>query len=202
MADDMQMLHDYVNLWFKRIQGVHVSSEVAHRVSQSDKASASPSTESSSKLRWCDVPSSIHSHARRQSQSHVTPIAQNGLEKLSMQDICLAGVDFHCSAVLDHVIADDAIFELCYERLSSIVTRAGLSPLPLNKDQRRPYMMRTLKKCMWKFSSGTNHRRSLLTETPKEINQQEAALKIFWNANMASRVEIYLNMYVEDRLAR
>jgi hypothetical protein len=206
MAGDMQMLHDYVRLWFQRIQNVHVSSDVAERVSQRDKTTAadSPSTEScSSELHWCDVPSAIHARAKLQSQTHVTPMfAQHGLDKLSMQDICFAGVDFHCSAVLEQSIADDAVFELCYERLSSIVTRAGLSPLPANKDQRRPYMMRTLKKCMWKFSSGINHRRSLLSETPTEVDQQEAALKSFWSDNMASRVESYMKMYVEDRLAR
>jgi hypothetical protein len=129
-------------------------------------------------------------------------IAQHGLERLSINDVCVAGVDFHCSAVLDEAITNDAVFEVCYERLSSIVTRAGLSPLPANNDQRRPYMMRTLKKCMWKFSSGTNLRRSLLTETPKEVDQQEAALKIFWNDNMASIVHSYMRKYVEDRLAR
>jgi hypothetical protein len=146
------------------------------------------------------VPTLIHARAKLQSESHVPPIVQRGLVKLSMQDICFAGIDFHCSAVLDQAIAEDAVFEQCYERISSIVTQAGLSPLPTRKDQRRPYLMRMLKQCMWKFSSGINHRQPLFPKTPKEVDEQEMALKRFWNESIAGRVESYMKKYIEDRL--
>lgn len=200
MAGDMQMLHDYVRLWFKRIQDVHVPPLVAERVSQRDKTAVSLSTQSLTELKWCDVPTLIHARAKLQGDSHVPPIVQRGLVKLSMQDICFAGVDFHCSAVLDQAIAEDVVFEQCYQRISSIVTQTGLSPLPTSKDQRRPYLMRILKQCMWKFSSGLNHRQPLYPKTPKEVDEQEMALKRFWNDGIANRVESYMKKYIEDRL--
>jgi hypothetical protein len=200
MAGDMQMLHDYVHLWFKRMDDVHVPTDVAERVSQRDKADVSLPTESLTEFKWCDVPTLIHARAKLQSQSHVPPIVQRGLDKLSMQDICCAGVDFHCSAVLDQAIAEDAVFEECYERISSIVTEADLSQLPTSKDQRRPYLMRILKQCMWKFSSGINHRQPVFPQTPMKQDEQELALKRFWKDSIADRVESYMKKYIEDRL--
>ena len=199
MSGDMKMLHAYVGLWAGRAREAAIPTKVVERISQRN---ATPSVQNSAAMRWWDVPTVIHARARVQSRTHVTQLAGQGIEKLSLQDICLAGVDFHCSSVLDHAIADDFVFEACCEKLSTISASEGLSPLPTNKGQRREYLVDTLKTCMWNFSSGVNHRRPLLTEAQVDEGEKEAALKSFWDETVAPRVEEYMRTYVADRLAR
>lgn len=194
MAGDMKMLHDYVHVWNTRFRDGNVPTNVLKRIH--------PTAPTPPELKWISVPAAVHSHPKLQSHSHVTNLVQRRLDKLTPQDICTAGVDFHCSSVLDHVIADESDFERCYERLCAIVIKAGLSPVPANKDKRRSYLMQVMKSCMWKFSSGINHRRPLLSEATKEMDQKEAALKSFWDENLAECIETYMKKYVRDRLAR
>jgi len=189
MTGDMKMLHDYVHLWNKRFQEGKVPAVVSKRTA--------------AELTWIDVPTAIHERPKLQSSTHVVPLVQKKLDKLSFQDVCLAGVDFHCSSVLDAVISQDADFERCFESLRAIAIPAGLSSAPANKDKRRLYLMQAMKTCMWKFSSGVNHRRPLLSEEAStEVDPKEAALKSFWEENLASSVESYMKKYVGDRLAR
>lgn len=193
MAGDMKMLHKYVHLWSSRFQEDSLPDEVLQR--------AKPGAPSLSQLKWIDIPTAIHERPKLQSQSHVPPLVQQTLEKLLLQDICLAGVDFHCSSVLDHAIANDADFERCYEGLCAVAVQAGLSPLPANKDKQRSYLMQVMKTCMWDFSSGVNHRRALCSDASKESSQKEAALRKFWDEHLASSVDDYMKNYVGSRLA-
>lgn len=194
MAGDMKMLHGYVHLWNKRFQEESVPLIVAQR--------ASPNADSSAKMSWIDVPTAIHERPKLQSDKHVAPLIQQGLDKLVFQDICLAGVDFHCSSVLDQAIRDVSDYERCYESLCRVAVRAGLSPLPTNKEKQRTHLMQVMKSCMWKYSSGINHRRPLVGEATKPADGKEAALKSFWEENVASSVENYTKQYVGERLAR
>ena len=189
MAGDMKMLHDYVHVWNTRFRESTVPTEVAKRADPSD-------------LKWIDVPTAIHARPKTQSSSHVMPLVQTRLDKLSFQDICLAGVDFHCSSVLDHVIENEDEYKRCLEGLCGVVVQAGLEPVPTDKDKQRAYLMQVMKKCMWKFSSGVNHRRPLCSDPPKDKDAKEAALKIFWDDAILRVVENFTKKYVQDRLAR
>ena len=174
------------------LSGSTVPSDIAKR--------ADPTAATS--LKWIDVPTVIHARPKIQSSSHVMPLVQTRLDKLSFQDVCLAGVDFHCSSVLDHVIANEAEYKRCLEGLCGIVLPAGLGPVPTDKDKERAYLMQTMKTCMWKFSSGVNHRRPLCSESQTDKETKEDALQRFWDNALSSNVEHFRKKYVQDRLAR
>lgn len=193
MAGDMKMLRDYVLLWSSRFRQGSVQDGVAQRVR--------PAAPSLSELKWIDVPTAVHERPKAQSHSRVSPLVQAKLNKLSVQDICLAGVDFHCSSVLDHIIRHDSEFERCFQSLCAIVVPAGLSPPPADKDKRRPYLMQVMKTCMWEYSSGINLRRPLCSDAAKERDTKNPALKSFWDENLVASVEAYMKNYVESRLA-
>jgi len=195
MTGDMKMLHDYSRLWKERFVQNNVPLEVIQR--------AKPNKNSQDQVFWIDIPTAIHQRQKLQSATHVEPLVQRKLEKLTLQDICLAGVDFHCSSVLDQAIRDDSDYERCYESLCAIAVRAGLSPLPASQDRQRSHMMHVMKSCMWKFSSSVNHRRPLVGENvTKPTDGKEAALKRFWDETLATSVDKYMKQYVGDRLAR
>jgi hypothetical protein len=195
MTGDMKMLYDYARLWKERFVQNNVPLEVIQR--------AKPNKNSQEQVFWIDIPTAIHQRQKLQSAAHVEPLVQRKLEKLTLQDICLAGVDFHCSSVLDQAIRDNYDYERCYESLCAIAVRAGLSRLPASKDRQRSHLMQLMKSCMWKFSSGVNHRRPLVGESvTKPTDGKEAALKRFWDENLATSVEKYMKQYVGDRLAR
>ena len=196
MTGDMKMLHDYARVWKGRFTQNNVPLEVMQR--------AKPNKIPQDEVFWIDIPTVIHQRQKLQSATHVEPLVQRQLCKLTFQDICLAGVDFHCSSVLDQAIREKSDYERCYESLCAIAVQAGLSPLPANKDRQRSHLMQVMKSCMWKFSSGMNHRRPLVAgeNAAKSTDEKEAALKRFWDDNLATSVDKYTTQYVGDRLAR
>ena len=195
MTGDMKMLHGYARLWNERFAQNIVPAEVMQR--------AKPNVNLQDEGFWIDIPTVIHHRQKLQSATHVEPLVKLQLGKLTLQDICLAGVDFHCSSVLDQAIRDNSDYERCYESLCAIALQAGLGPLPASKDRQRSHLMQVIKSCMWKFSSGVNHRRPLVGEAAtKSADGKEAALKRFWDENLATSVDKYMKQYVEDRLAR
>jgi hypothetical protein len=198
MAGDMKMLHGYARLWNERFSENNVPTSVAQ------KATAKPNRGAKEELSWIGILTTIHERPTVQSFAHVSPLIQHGLEKLTLPDICLAGVDFHCTSVLDQAISDEADYKRCYEGLCATAVQAGLSPLPAQKDRQRAHLLQIMKSCMWKFSSGVNHRRPLVREktATKSAEGKEEALKSFWNENVAKPVEKYMNQYVGDRLSR
>ena len=91
------MLTHYVKLWKERCQNKEQLSKeligLQHDLSESCK--------------WVDLPTRIYHSLSQKSESYVERAffgEGNGLCKLSFSDLCLAGVDFHCTNIIDVVL--------------------------------------------------------------------------------------------------
>jgi hypothetical protein len=51
----------------------------------------------------------MHRRAKEQGESKVASLCATGIDQLRMQDICIEGVDSHCSAVVDHLLSDNEL---------------------------------------------------------------------------------------------
>ena len=178
MACDMAMMKSYEQVWKKRFQDGSIDQDLQSRLSLNLKT------------RWSDIPTQIHDKPRQQSAKFVIPLVQQRLDRLEFKDICIEGVDFHCSNILDQVMSDKALSCKCSQRLKD----EGLV-----WDGNEEQLMKTLKQCMWKFSSGVNHRQPLLGEKLK--GDDNHALKAFWMELMSKRAKELMAHFVKIRLA-
>jgi hypothetical protein len=110
-------------------------------------------------LRWCDLPTLIHQSSSLQSDARVAALANDGFLQLSMADLSIEGIDFHCSPGLHNIIADRELVETYLTRSSSFHDTFGR--VPSTWDERRSWLEGIFKGCMWKYSAGINRRRSL-----------------------------------------
>jgi hypothetical protein len=195
MPGDVKMLIGYNQLWRERFASPELRSDISTTLKV---AHASVSDDSNNfQLTWRGIPELIHQCAKNRSEIHVTPLVKSGIEKLLLSDICLEGVDFHCSSVLDHILADDVNDEL-YEHLATL---EGIRPQAA-KPLRRSWLESILKKCMWNYSSGVNHRRPIDNSAhKKESSNATEQLKILWEDRFAPKAREFMNRYIRERLA-
>jgi hypothetical protein len=151
MHGDVKMLHGFATLWYNRCTQAEslTSSQVA-----------SPSLVEN-KCSWCQVPVSIHQKSREQSlctQGPFMNLFHCGIDYLLFKDITVEGVDFHCSAVLDHLARDDNLVQLSTD-LMILSDEVGF---PQSRDERLVWLSRVWKSCLWDYGSGVNFRRPLI----------------------------------------
>ena len=215
MRFDVKMLRAYAGCWSRRFSIGAIPSNLASRL----PVSASPSTKNAVEIaptsgtsccKWRDVPNRIHLAGRKQSSQRVSEILKSGIAKLVPSDLCVEGVDFHCSNVLDTMLSDQELVNSCLDQLKSIVDNehaTGLGQIPSNHEEKRAWLEGVLKKCMWHYSSGVNFRRPLqavspeLSDVDKSTAREEDSLKTFWNELVAVRAKSFMKKYIEIRVA-
>ena len=148
------------------------------------------------KILWSDLPAHSHEKAAVQSGSHVPNLISARLEKLSPSDAIHNGVDFHCSAVLETVLSDEGVAAAVAQRMDEMKMRRG------GEDTTEAVMI-VAKTCMWRYSSGVNHKRdlsSMVDGTISSANDDDKQLKALWDDLLSKPAKDYTTRYVSSRL--
>ena len=184
MKCDVQMLHSFASVWLRRFQSVNIPTSLARSICSE--------TAKSQHVCWIDLPKILHAKARQKSEETVTSniICTGGLQQLSSTDVCSAGIDFHCSSVVDNMLSQRELYISLSERLA----RLDIGKQVLVD---RDFISGQLKSMIWNFSSGINHRRSLL----ENKDNQESNTKEIWNDIVKAPFDRYTKQFVKDRLA-
>jgi hypothetical protein len=127
----------------------------------------------------------------------VAALTKGGILRLSMVDLSIEGIDFHCSPVLQNILADRELVEAYLTRLSSFDDSLGR--VPSTWDERRSWLEGILKSCMWKYSAGINRRRSL-TPTVDAESEKGDVLKSFWAESVSPRTRTFAERYIKERI--
>ena len=187
MKCDVEMLHSFSKTWMQRFNDTHAVPTII-----ASTCSDAPSSKTD-RLKWKCIPSLIHAKARQRSQNLVTITMVNspgGIATLTTNDVCPAGIDFHCSPVVDHLLSRPEIYSCLCERLTSL--------LPPNYAMNRDWIASKVKVLIWNYSSGVNRRRSQVG--PPKQSDRDSVLKQLWDDVLSSPFDEYAKKFVEDRL--
>ena len=194
MACDLKMLDDFLQQWGLRYECETVPQEVENRL-------LSRLSKGHTKLLWKNVPAIIHFKIRNEQSSCLVPKMISGKAQfisLSTKDIAAAGIDFHCSNILDSLVNDPCIVD----SVSKELQQKGCSEPEMMKTTIQPHeeSVKELLKCwMWKFSSGINHRLSL-TECCPDGQEETSSSRTLWKQVVFPQVNSYANKYISARL--
>ena len=185
MKCDVDMLHSYATVWVGRFQSESVPTSFANCL-------ASETTTSQS-IYWSNVPNILHAKAREKSEVLVSSefVSAGVLQKLSPTDVCSAGIDFHCSSVVEHLLSQRELYISLSERLK-------------NRDKTmvdREWMSEQLASLIWNYSSGINHRRALLMGESESKKMDSSDMKNVWSSIIKVSFDCYTRKFVRDRLA-
>jgi hypothetical protein len=195
MGCDVRMLNLYAKEWNRRFQN---DCDIPDPVKERVTASLSQ-TEC---LRWSSLPAIIHHTSMRQSTARVQPMVEQGLTALTFMDITTEGVDFHCSSILDVVIADHTLVKNCVTQLGDITGSIGLGPMPSASNEKRAWLERVLKRCMWNFSAGVNRRLPLVLDgQASPSDKKDDPLEQIWRNLILPKTKAFAEHYVRERLA-
>jgi hypothetical protein len=120
MAGDIRMLRHFAEVWNERFSAGAVPTEIQLQLVSTKENVAN--------LRWCDLPTLIHQSSSLQSDARVAALANDGFLQLSMADLSIEGIDFHCSPGLHNIIADRELVETYLTRSSSFHDTFGRVP--------------------------------------------------------------------------
>ena len=185
MRCDVDMLHSFSKIWLQRFNGAHAIPSII--------ASNCTPGPTSSELNWSCIPYLIHAKARQQSETLVTMSMVNSpgrVVALTANDVCPAGIDFHCSQVVDHLLSRPNVYGCLCERLKTV--------LPPKSEMNRDWIASKVKECIWNYSSGVNRRRSLMGSTKQ--NECASVMKSIWDDALSSPFDDYVKKFVKDRL--
>lgn len=210
MKGDIAMLHQFSNLWHCRINpnapavslnegvGDDSSPRIKKRVcnlpaslGQLLDSNGLSTTSLISPSPWLQVPCLLHDKASDMMNLLVRPLLKSGLHRLSLDDACLEGVDFHCSDILESLIQNPDIGGVALDLLS-------MSLPEKRREVLQAILNESWKTFMWDELSGVNHRRSLDDENkavPTENNDgpdsTRALLSGIWNELVKPSVRSY-----------
>jgi hypothetical protein len=184
MKGDMQMLRGYQKTWGKRFgNSTPLSPEMSKRLGASEHQG------------WNHVPDLICMKSRNLGIQNVTSLMKNRLAWLELKDLCVEGVDFHCSDVLGQLMNDESFVVDSTARLQ----RDGL--LQQAEGDRKAELLAILKRCMWKYSSGVNFRQPLMQVRDKKVAKDgDDPLKSFWRDMAAERAKAFMIQYIKSRM--
>ena len=154
------------------------------------------------KSDWTQIPTLLHVRAREQSTATsglFMSLMQTGVDCLRLNDMSVEGVDFHCSSIIEHLLKDDELVNLS----SDLLILSDDDDFPDAAQERREYLGKIWKSCMWHYSSGVNHRRSLI-QTPV-VDGSKTRLKKhenLWNSLAAEKARAFQQKYIQDRLCQ
>eukprot|EP00581_Thalassiosira_minuscula_P011324 CAMPEP_0183727876 /NCGR_PEP_ID=MMETSP0737-20130205/26614_1 /TAXON_ID=385413 /ORGANISM="Thalassiosira miniscula, Strain CCMP1093" /LENGTH=602 /DNA_ID=CAMNT_0025959627 /DNA_START=77 /DNA_END=1882 /DNA_ORIENTATION=+ len=180
MKCDVQMLHSFALVWLRRFQSMSISSSFDSSVLE-----MAPKT-----IYWCDFPRILHEKAREKSETLVTSniVCHKGLSKLNPPDVCSAGIDFHCSSVVEHLLSQHGLYASLCGHLAQLKHTDGALD--------REWIAAQVKSLIWNHSSGINYRRKFGKE--KRIQEDPASTAI-WNDVLKSPFEEYTKKFVRGR---
>jgi len=199
MACDILMLVRYVKEWRYRFNEVRVPVNISNRINERlrDDASFSKQSKTDESMNWEEVPYLLHSKSILSSAKLVSSLTMYGIQSLSLKDLSLAGIDFHCSSILEDTVLSDSVR---VPRLLDELT--PLIPNHLNDDERWIKGIALMKDAMWTLSAGVNRRISITgNEFSNNIHEQRKdILQKAWKL-VSDDVEAYAKRYVTSRLS-
>jgi hypothetical protein len=163
---------------------------------------------------WWYLLDTIYEFPKNQGAVHVAGLIEGkGIQALALKDICLAGIDFHCSSILESIVTNDGLVKSVLDALQEVPLGCSIC----NDDDRdsiggKSLVLKTLKECMWKFSAGVNYRRALVDQSTAEqtVSKQpnnnnnpsrDEIVRRIWDTMISDKVNVFAKAYVEDRLA-
>jgi len=196
MPCDVKMLQKFSITWLKRFRVQSVPLNILSQlpeISEENIATDESKTELKSEVTsWQHYPKLIHKKARDQSQHLVTSklVSPFGLNKLNMNDVCTAGIDFHCSSVVDVLLSNPNLVISLREKFS------GKKDIKDKID--RDWLSRQIKCCIWECSSGVNHR---LPIVPQVENDNEVMMQSVWDNIIKEPFNRFTKSFVNKRLS-
>jgi hypothetical protein len=185
MACDVSMLHSYSALWLQRFQSTEsLSKDVVRRLPKSKLLDDIVVEE---KMYMRDVPRILHEPFRLKSLDLITSevVGPGRLLKLYETDVCSAGIDFHCSNVVESLLLQESVY-------------TSLCKMLLSND--RDWIADQVKTCIWNYSSGVN-RRCILFDMHEENSNTGLALKSVWDEVLKGPFDEFTRKFVRQRLA-
>jgi len=147
-------------------------------------------------IQWKEIPRIIHASPKESGIKLIPQLIRSKICYLQKHDITPAGVDFHCSNVLDATLSNPS-FSCKVEQI------LGCS---LDKDE----LAGILKAACWKCSAGVNHRRvfdvvssdaGMNSSVDDEKNVPDDCEKSIWKEALPI-VNQFTEAYIESRLVK
>lgn len=191
MKGDVHMLHQFARLWMSRFASGAVKKEL---VTQIKGCFPYGDTCHSATVTWISILKAVHSSDSNK-QALSDAVADDIFEKLRIQDVCLEGIDFHCSPVIDHVLSNPSLITVCLDLML-------LSGDVISTENKQDVLQARLRKLMWQYSAGLNHRKPLLLteETPTATGGETTDHSAIWKELIEPEVRRYQLQYVKQRL--
>jgi hypothetical protein len=192
MKGDVEMLRCYADLWYRRFTSDSAPDMVLTRVFG---ASIVPEPSAS----WQETLKKLYQRAKEQGSSRVDALASDGIDRLIIDDVCIEGVDFHCSPIVDKLLAEEELCGLCHDFLILFGNDGSISSSSPTEMHSR--LASVFKKCMWTHSSAINRRRPLIAVDAASSPGIDKYTRL-WNEILSSRVASYQRSYIEQRLVQ
>jgi hypothetical protein len=192
MNCDLEMLFSAARMWNMRLED---DDNIPHSIQERIGAVRLEKT-----LSWSTLSTIVHQTSSRQSQKSVTPMVENGLAALTFTDVSTEGIDFHCTSVLDVILSDHQLFNRCAMEFGAVSTIIGLGPVPEESTEKRAWLERVLKRCMWKYSAGVNRRLSLIGQESITDVKKEDRLEQVWLSLASPKTTAFAESYLRQRL--
>lgn len=192
MKCDVDMLHAVAKLWLQRFNDE--THPVPNSILGTNSTATTDSTSKSIDLKWKDVPRIIHTKAREQSEKLVSMSIFNPTDAvvaLNVNDVCPAGIDFHCSPVVDHLLSRPSVYDCLRESLKPLASST-------KSEMYRDWIAGKVKQCIWNYSSGVNRRRLMMGSTHE--SDCDNIMKGIWDDILSSPFDDYVKKFVKDRL--
>jgi len=175
---------------------------------------------------WMEVSHAIHAKAKEQSktliEANITPSPRGGLlDALELKDLSLAGVDFHCSSILEDVVANTTVFSAARQILLANNDDTATTKTQNNTNSQssmrydREWVVNKLKASMWKYSSGINLKRKFIDsdkydreqqqqqqqDDDDDVTNEDKATKQVWDDVISPKVNAFAQRFLSSRLA-
>jgi len=179
---DMKMLDEYLDLWGSRFKQRTVPQSIYKRLDLSLSGESSP--------LWILLPEMIH-HKATDDSVVVTALLHEKLHALSFYDVVIAGVDFHCSNVVEVMMND--------EKICSEVASYNQCHHLHDGHSSKEVIASVIRRCMWHCSSAINSKRPLaedvnLNESDTDVN------RALWTDIFKEAHRSYAVSYITSRL--
>jgi hypothetical protein len=170
------MLQDYVETWGTRFEQNIVPDEIRERL------------EIEPSIMWKSVPTLIH-HKMLEDSISVTEVVHCKLKFLSFYDTVISGIDFHCSNVVEHLLADPHIYsKVCFH----IQCHHLQDGAPSKED-----LCSIIRQSIWHCCSGVNSKRLIHGNINQDTCRETQQL---WTDVLKEPHRIFATNYIISRL--
>jgi hypothetical protein len=197
MKCDVDMLSRAARVWYQR-WATPLPATVAARLGSSATIANGDDEQCKIASLWAEVPFLIHQRAREVSVDKVSNMCAGGIECLGLDDVCVQGVDFHCSPIVDALLSDQQLCGICMDLLVLGQVQNGKEPIRL--EDRSTVLGGMFKQDIWNFSSSINYRRHLHSGEALSSSEKDGRAGL-WNELVAPRALSYQTQYIMQRLA-